>query len=102
MMWAYHRFDPHQYTHHSLELIQWLIENGADFNMRSRIGCTPMDFALGASWYQPGSGSTARVDHVASKSILQLFEKAGARPSESFKQVLELAINKLCKSATAN
>ena len=94
-MCACHCFDRHQHIHRSVELIQWLIENGADLAMRSRLGYTPMDFALGASWYQPMSGSSVRVDHIASKDVLRILQKAGALPTEAFEQVLDLALTKL-------
>jgi|GEM_PF-2366503 len=94
IMCACHRFDRHQHEHRSLDMIRWLIETGADLGMRSRLGFTPMDFALGTSWYQPMSADSIKAGDISSVNILELLFRSGARPSESFKPLFEVAMNR--------
>jgi len=75
-------------------MIRWLIETGADLGMRSRLGFTPMDFALGTSWYQPMSADSIKAGDISSVNILELLFRSGARPSESFKPLFEVAMNR--------
>lgn len=98
IMCACHRFDRHQHEHRSLDMIRWLVEKGADLEMRSKTGYTSMDFALGASWYQPMSAGSIGADHVSRPEILQFLHDAGARPSESFKTIFEVAMNRTLKT----
>ena len=94
IMCACHHLDRHQHEHRSLAAIRWLVEMGADLTMRSKIGCTPMDFALGASWYNSVEPSNVRADHVSSTEVLRFLYEAGARPSDLFKPILELAFSR--------
>ena len=75
-------------------MIRWLIEAGADLGMRSKLGFTPMDFALGASWYQPMSAGSVKADDIASVEIIELLFSSGACPSESFKPPFEVAMKR--------
>ena len=76
----------------SVEMIQWLVQSGADLAMRSRLGYTAMDFALGASWYKPVQPEWIRAEEVADREVLQFLFESGARPTELFKQVFETAM----------
>ena len=97
IMCACYRFDRHQYEHRSLDLIRWLVEAGADLEIRAKNGYTPMDFALGACWYKPVDAQCVKADHISSLEVLKLLRDAGARPSESFKPILEIAMKRMSK-----
>ena len=99
IMCACHHFDRHQHEHRSFDMIRWLIEVGAELGMRSKLGFSPMDFALGASWYQPMSAASIKADYVCAPEILQLLHDSGARPSESFKPIFEAAMKRNTKRA---
>lgn len=79
-------------------MIQWLIEAGADIEMRSKGGYTAMDFALGASWNTNYKYLTpvenVRADQVAPTEVLKFLYNAKARPSEKFKSIFEIAITR--------
>lgn len=94
IMCACYRIDRHQQEYNSSDMVRWLIEAGADLAMRSRLGYTPIDFALGASWYQPMSAGSVRADDIASVEIIDLLFRSGACPSESFKRLLEAAMKR--------
>ncbi|HXT13111.1 MAG TPA: ankyrin repeat domain-containing protein [Candidatus Angelobacter sp.] len=101
IMCACHRFDRHRHEHRSLDMIRWLINMGADLEMRSKTGYTAMDFALGASWYQPLVAGNIEADHVSSPEILELLSRSGGRPSESFKAVFEITLERNLKHVSA-
>jgi hypothetical protein len=75
-------------------MIRWLIETGADLEMRSKHGCNPMDFTLGANGYIPADWQNIEVDHIAPVEVLKILHAAGACPSERFKPIFEIAMKK--------
>jgi ankyrin repeat protein len=94
LMCACHRFDRHQFEHRSVDMIRWLIEMGADLEMRSKGGCNSMDFALGANGYIPADWQNVEADHIAPVEVLKILHAAGARPAERFKPIFEIAIKR--------
>lgn len=94
LMCACHPFERHKFEHRSVDMIRWLIESGADLTMRSKSGFTPMDFALGGRWSGYFNVGNLRSDQISSMDILKLLDDAGARPSEEFKPILDIAIKR--------
>lgn len=67
------------------------IDRGADLKMRSEHGFPIMDFALGATEFGYVDPKNLTADAIAPNVLLRFLWAAGARPSEPFKPVLELA-----------
>ncbi len=91
IMCACHPLDRHKHQHRSLDMITWLIQCGADLEIQSKSGLTPLDFALGGS----SNPENIKLENISSPDILQILWKSGARPSERFKQVCNLIFSKL-------
>ncbi len=73
-----------------LEMIRWLVVNGADLPMQSSCGFTPMDFALGADSFS----SDPTVLNFAPAEVIKFLHEVGARPTEKFRPILDQLISR--------
>jgi ankyrin repeat protein len=82
IMCACHPKDRHQFECRSFDMINWLVDNGADLRAADQYGLNAMDYALGATHsFYPQIGPC----ETASPEILKLLRDAGALPTKRFK-----------------
>ena len=86
LMCVCHRKHRNSKEERSLEFAQWLMQCGAETEMRSERGLNAMEFALGVHYLS--GHAEPHLDDIASPVFLRFLYDSGARPSERYVPIL--------------